>query len=265
MIAARYYGLSAKVTVLDNPNAPDALAHLDILVSDPAEPAEVSLFHGLRNRRTTRVKYEDYAPTAELLHVCGVSAAKFGVEVSAVSNAKTRAEIADLVAQGDQIQFHNAAFRNELAKWVHSARLGEKDGMSSAGFGMPDILASLARFAIRTFDMGKGIAEAGREKIVDGSPVLAVLSTRENDTTSWLATGRSLMRVLVNLTAHGLTASYLNQPIEVPELRPQLAAAFGTGGSPQILLRIGRCAVVAPPSARRLISDVVEIIGDTRR
>ncbi len=261
VIAARYYGLTATVSMLDDPDAPDDLVRLDILPYHPADQKEVSRFHGLRSRRTTRTAFEDYQPTAELLGLCRASAPEFDVEFLSVLDAGIRSKIADLVARGDQIQFHDPAFRNELAKWVHSESLGERDGMSGAGFGMPDILAGLARFAIRTFDMGKGVAAADRQKIVDGSPVLAVLATEADNQSAWLRTGRALMRTLADITAHGLTASYLNQPIEVPELRATLGEIAGVRGAPQILLRIGRTADTARPSARRLISDVVEIVG----
>ena len=53
-----------------------------------------------------------------------------------------------------------------------------------------------------------------------------------------------------------LTASFLNQPIEVAELRKRLAHMLDLGGVPQLLLRIGR-GPHTPHSPRRPLDEVV--------
>ncbi|WP_083101139.1 hypothetical protein [Pseudophaeobacter leonis] len=63
--------------------------------------------------------------------------------------------------------------------------------------------------------------------------------------------------MLLKLTSAGYSASYLNQPIEVAELRLKLAKASGVAGYPQILLRVGRAADNPEPSPRRKVSDVI--------
>jgi hypothetical protein len=52
------------------------------------------------------------------------------------------------------------------------------------------------------------------------------------------------------------SASYLNQPIEVPELRTRLASEMATAQYPQLILRLGRGAAV-PHSPRRPLADVM--------
>jgi hypothetical protein len=104
--------------------------------------------------------------------------------------------------------------------------------------------------------MGKGIAASDRSKIMGGSPLLGVLLSGADSPADWLATGRALARVLLTVTAAGATAAFLNQPIEVEELRPRLQDAIGTVHLPQLLLRFG----YAPPTAaaaRRPLGEVV--------
>ena len=62
---------------------------------------------------------------------------------------------------------------------------------------------------------------------------------------------------VLTLTARGLTASYLNQPIETESLRPRLRHATGSAGYPQILLRMGRASEAPEPTARRDLEDVI--------
>jgi len=51
-------------------------------------------------------------------------------------------------------------------------------------------------------------------------------------------------------------ASFLNQPIEVPQLRPRLASIIGRVGFPQILLRLG-FGPEAKPTPRRSAQEVI--------
>ena len=114
----------------------------------------------------------------------------------------------------------------------------------------------LGAAVIRTFDLGKGVAAGDRDKIIDGSPTLAVFSTADNVPQTWLNTGRALSDVLLALTADDLTASFLNQPIEVTGLRPPLADAAGITGVPQLLMRFGY-GETGRPTVRRSVEDVM--------
>ncbi len=104
-------------------------------------------------------------------------------------------------------------------------------------------------FVIRTFDTGKGQA-AKDSQLAEGSPVLAVLGTEDDTPPEWLAAGQALARVLLRARAEGVWASFLNQPIEVPELRPRLRDAIGQSGFPQLLLRMGYGPEVRPTPRR---------------
>jgi hypothetical protein len=121
---------------------------------------------------------------------------------------------------------------------------------------MPDMLSPVGGWIIRTFDLGNKVAANDRATIVEGATTLAVLSTQSDLPSDWLATGRALSRVLLKLTASGATAAFLNQPIELPQLRPRLGRAIGTTGVPQLLMRLGYAEAVAQ-SVRRPVDDVL--------
>src|SRR3712207_8375749 len=104
-------------------------------------------------------------------------------------------------------------------------------------------------FAIRTFDTGRGQAAKDRQ-LAEGSPVLAILGTGGDAPPKWLAAGQALARVLLGARTEGVWASFLNQPIEVPELRPRLRDAIGQSGFPQLLLRMGYGPEVRPTPRR---------------
>ena len=256
-IAAAYFGLDARVRACPNPKDPDLLAEVDLTTSKEGPPDPPTLFSAIVERRTTRAHYTSEIPSSELVDACVADARNNKTDFRVFLAAEDRKEIAKLVAEGDRIQFDNPAFRRELANWVHSTQLGSRDGMSGTGFGMPDVLAPVARFVIRTFDLGGGVAASDESKITDGTPILGLLSTAEDNPPSWLKTGLALSRISLHLTAEGFTSSYLNQPIETASLRPRLKQLTGVDGYPQILIRIGKAASTPPPTARRDISDVI--------
>ena len=72
----------------------------------------------------------------------------------------------------------------------------------------------------------------------------------------WVAAGEALQRILLRATAAGLTASYLNQAVEVPELRARLRDAVGEAGLPQVMIRLGY-GLDVPPVPRRRVEEVL--------
>jgi nitroreductase len=236
-IASRYFG---RELTLEFPKSdPDLLARVRLGREIGPGPSDTAMFLAIPKRRTTRAKYEKRALPYALRNTCRDLAQDAGVELTIISDEQQREAISELVAEGDRIQFADPRFRRELAAWIHSRRAASRDGMSGAGFGMPDLLSRAGALVIRTFDMGDGVAAADRDKIVEGSPLLAVFGTQQDQLANWIATGRALTRVLLTLTASGATAAFLNQPVEVEQLRPRLREVVGTSCIPQLLMRFG--------------------------
>lgn len=255
LLAARRFGRELVIHELPGVD-PDHLATVRIGKKITPGPEDIALFDAIPVRRTTRTKFDERALPAALLEACRKLAEGNRTVLTIVADQAHRAGIADLVAEGDRLQFSDLGFREELAAWVHSRRGVTRDGMSGESFGMPDLLSPVGALVIRTFDLGNGVAASDRRKIVEGSPVLAVFSSESDDTADWLATGRALSGVLLKVTAAGATASFLNQPVEVDALRTRLGQLIGTDDIPQLLLRFGYAEPV-PASARRPVEDVL--------
>jgi hypothetical protein len=173
-----------------------------------------------------------------LLSELNAAASKEDAWLRLLLGESDRNRIADLVAEGDNLQMANPTFRRELAAWIHRNRAASHDGMPGYALGLSGLTSNLAPIVVRTFDFGKGQAAKDRQ-LASGSPVLAVLGTEENAPENWLSAGQALERVLLHGRAGGVWASFLNQPIEVPELLPRLKETLGVSGYPQIILRLG--------------------------
>lgn len=251
-VAAEALGQGLDVTLLPEPAEADLLAR--ILAGPACAPPRPELLHAIAARRTTRAAF-----TAEPLAQPLPRAEGGGATLHWRTAAADRRAIAELIAEGDRAQMADPGFRGELAAWVRSRHAASRDGMSGAAFGMPDILSFVGAMAIRRFDMGAGQA-AHDMALAENSPALGVLATAGDTPLDWLRAGEALSRAILALTAAGLKHSYLNQPIEVPALRPRLAALLGTREVPQILLRAGHGPDIAP-SVRRPLAEVLVEAG----
>ena len=254
-VAARRFGRDLAIVEFPGDD-PDCLATVSLAGNVTPTSDDVAMFRAIENRRTTRTRYDERILPVELCDPCRQLAKERQAELTMVMDKRQQAEIADLVAEGDRIQFKDPGFRRELAAWVRSRRGATQDGMSGESFGIPDLLSPVGASIIRTFDLGKAVAAGDREKILEATPLLALISTPGDDRFAWLATGRALSRVLLKLTASGATAAFLNQPIEVKELRPRLQQAIGIDGMPQLLMRFGYGPAMHP-TVRRPIENVL--------
>ena len=76
------------------------------------------------------------------------------------------------------------------------------------------------RAAVAVSRLPRGNQQAARDsEIAAHSPALVILCTDADDPRTWLQAGQALQRVLLHAHANGLSASFLNQPIEVESLR----------------------------------------------
>lgn len=228
------------------------------LLQPPPAPEEERLFRAIPRRHTNRQAYRPEPLPPGLLRAMEEGAAMEGAWLLPLRQERERLQLADLIAQGDRQQWRDPGFRRELASWVHPNRAATRDGMPGSAIGLGDWTSLLGPLVVRTFDRGDGQAAIDHQ-LATGSPGLLVLGTLGDETGDWLDAGQAMERVLLQATASGLSASFLNQPLEIPELRHELATLLRHEGYPQMVLRMGYGAEVLPTPRRRL-DDVARIV-----
>lgn len=256
-LAIRHFGYTDAVKTFPNPDDPDLLAH--VWLGNPREETEEEhlLFATITRRHTNRLPFQNWEIPETLLSIMRTSVTEEGAWLLTIEGKDLRNAVADLIAEGDRIQMANPHFRRELAAWIHSTRRLTGDGMPAYAQSVTQLLdyTTIPANVKGTYDIGRGQAAKDRELAV-GSPILAVLGTDEDTPASWFSAGQALERVLLLGQAVGVSASFLNQPIQVPQLRPQLQTLLNTASYPQTLLRLGFGSDVKP-TPRRAVSEVL--------
>jgi nitroreductase len=254
--AMNYFGCIGEARPFPDPRRPEIMARvtLDTSRTQPCEWPE--LFKAITQRVTNRGPFAHQAPPASLEEALREAAHVEGAWLASFVGERSKETVGFLIAKGDRIQFDNPRFRRELAGWLHKPR--DTDGLPAYAKGAHELLGfatpALA-LLLRTFDFGKGLAALDKQ-LASGSPLLACLGTARDTPLDWLNAGQALQRVLLVTTAQGFHASFLNQPIEVAQLRRALGALAGHKGYPQILLRIGRGGP-AKHTPRRPLEEVL--------
>lgn len=251
------WGLEPAAHLLPDEHDPDLLARVEIDVTARQEATSDQVTRAILARRSNRHPYDDIPLDDSLTARLVTAAADEGVLLRFVEAGPERAAVADLVAEGDRIQMHDPEFRRELSEWVHHNHSQATDGVRGQAFGIPDLVSHLGPFVVRTFD------QAGRQSKKDHelavvAPAVGVLATRADEERDWMLAGRALAAVLLTATAAGISAAFLNQPVEVPELRPRLADALHLSLVPQLVFRMGHGPEL-PPQPRRRLAEVLTV------
>jgi nitroreductase len=220
---------------------PDAtqLHHLARVTTGAGDryPRHDDLVRAMGVRRTNRTAYHGEPMDDALRKVLTGACREFGVTVTWVQDTTTRASLVDLIMASDREQMASKEFRHELSHWMRPEHSHREDGMEADLLGEKGIAAYVAPLIVRTFDVGK-MQAATDEKLTEGSPDIAVLSTTSDDVAAWLSTGRALARMILTAMAGGRYSAYMNQPCEVPESRVKLASLLGVE-HPQLVVRFG--------------------------
>jgi hypothetical protein len=253
-VAAAFHGWCTSVETVAAHRRDALLARLRL--EERCRPTELAarLFSAIALRRTNRLPLDSRDPPAGLVAHLVRDAFFEGATLRTVE-AHERSQVAELVAEGDRLQWADPAYRAELASWSRVNGSARRDGLPGWARGMSAAASLVQPLLARFADQGASEAERDRRRALS-TRALLVLSSRRDTPRDWLAAGQALQRVLLRAAAAGLHAAYLNQPIEVPPVRERLAAALGEPGRPQIMLRIGYgLEVRAPP--RRPVAEVL--------
>lgn len=251
LVAAHATGYAAEVAY---PDSSDVI-RVDLT---PDTPQTDPMFDAIPSRQNTRSEYDGRSiPASDLDRILSLPIEP-GVSLRIVTAPNELETLVDYVNQGNLGQYADTAFVDELIEWLRFNKrdaLATMDGLYSACSGNPEVPGWLGRMFVAGTKPGQQ-ADVDAKKLRSSSAAVVIASETE-DKSAWVRTGQVYERLALQTTALGIKSAFLNQPIEVSELRSQFQSAIRLGAFlPQLLLRFGY-AESLPRSLRRPVDAVL--------
>lgn len=232
-------------TVVTDPDRarPDIIARLFLDRRGTGDRELGGLYAQVHRRRTHRGPMSDTEIDPRVWSMLKDAARVEGAELIGLGAGQVD-QILGLVVEAEVLDNTDQSRREELAGWVGTGRV--HDGVPLASLGpRPDT------FPLAYRDLGAGLAEDSRPGAVfEGTSALAVLATHDDGPGQWLRAGMALERVLLVASSVGVSASFVNQPLEHPEQRGYVRT-IAAAGSPQQIIRLGYPVAAGSRTPRR--------------
>jgi hypothetical protein len=223
------------------------------------DTSDIDLCDAIPKRQSTRSVYDGRAASATELQLLAKAAAIPGVDLVLITDRAQIDRVRDLVVAGNSAQMDDAAFVRELKYWLRFSplqALATGDGLFSASSGLPTLPAWLGPHVFDWVVTAKSENETYARQLASSSGI-AVFVSQVEDKAHWVLAGRACQRFALQATALGIKHAFVNQPIEVPSLRPELASLLGLPGRrPDLVMRFGYGPAL-PYSARRPVGSSV--------
>ncbi|PKO14373.1 MAG: hypothetical protein CVU39_15165 [Chloroflexi bacterium HGW-Chloroflexi-10] len=251
VLAAGAAGYTTEVTY------PDTNEFIQVILSAGASQNS-PLFEAIPLRQNTRSMYNSQAiPTGDLDTLQTLSLEP-GISLKYFTNINERQTVEDYIVQGNMSQYADQAFLNELIEWLRFNKkeaLRAMDGLFSACSGNPEVPHWLGKLFVSSTKPQQQ-ADSDTAKLRSSSGVV-VIGSAEDDRSHWVRSGQVYQRLALQMTTMNIKSAFLNQPIEVTDLRKQFQNAAGLGSTnPQLLVRYGY-AEYLPRSLRRPVDKVL--------
>ena len=225
--------------------------------SGPA--ARSPLFDAIAKRQSTRANYDGRSVGSADLRTLAAAGSRPGVDLVLLTDRPRIDRVRDLVMAGNSAQMADPAFVAELKSWLRfnpAAAIRSGDGLYSVASGNPALPGWLGRHAFGTLVTAKSENDHYASQI-NSSAGIAVFSAEQENKQGWVAVGQACQQFALQATALGLKHAFINQPVEVARLRPDLAALAGIPGRrPDIVMRFG-FGPTLPYSMRRPVEAVI--------
>ena len=182
-----------------------------------------------------------------------------GISTRIFTDEKDLEKILEYVVAGNTAQMNDEAFMKELKQWLRfneASVMKHGDGLFAASSNNPTLPTWLGKSLIDFVFKTDTENDKYRNHIRSSAGVIAFISEK-NNIKSWINAGRSYQRFALQSTSFGLKHAFINQAVEVPTVRTQLANFLNIGNRrTDLLIRFGYGPEL-PKSLRRPIEAVI--------
>ncbi|MEW5846321.1 MAG: hypothetical protein AB1777_08655 [Bacteroidota bacterium] len=217
------------------------------------------LYDYISSRQVNRGEYSDRKIASHVLQKLKLSFSLPGISLVLLDGRESFSNIIPLIIEGNNLQFENKQFINELTSWFRYSKTEakrKKDGLWTAAMGLPNMGKPIGMFVMKNFVSAK--SEAKRlGGILQHTQGLAIFLSEKDDLASWINTGRAFQRFGLTATQLGISHAHLYMPCEELAVRKKLAKKLNMSNlDPLLVIRYGYSGKV-PYSFRRKVDEVI--------
>ncbi len=253
-IGAAYYGYTAaidlapieKTDVLpakDNQPSCVKIATINFSHATP-QPELHSTVKAIFDRKVIRAEFD---PTKTILEKDIAAIQQFAdqetTQFHAVTDSLRRLGVAEFQAQADGFVINSSKFSKELGDWLLPNDTDSLLGMPGIGFGLQDDEAArlhnglVGAAALRPED---GLKFAASGKIfIEKSPLIGIITTKQDDPLHWIAAGRLFEKIFLFLTEQNIQVAIHAGITEVSLIKKIFSMTLGTTRHTTVLFRAG--------------------------
>ncbi|RDI34349.1 hypothetical protein DFR72_10196 [Lentzea flaviverrucosa] len=248
-LALQSMGVRPLVSMLPGHDSPGAFAVVRRNGAFKIDDESRALLAAVPRRRTNRKPFLEGTIDPRQRHALVRAAELERSWLHLVTTPENRAQLKRFVQQAHQIQLGDEGVQAELAAFT-GHRPGATDGVPPASAGVRPEMQD--EWVFRDFQG----PERHPGKDYESDPLVMVLCSYYDGPLGDLQAGQAMQRVLLTATTHGLSASFLSQPVEVKRVRDDLRRALGGLLVPQTVLRMGFSTPV-PATPRRPVAELL--------
>lgn len=256
LAAIRRFGYEGWVQYMPDRDTPDLLARVRIGRARKPGFQDETIFRSIRRRRSVRKPFQNRPVPRELQRRLIWLASEYGCWLYLAEAERDRCQISGLVESAQHQLLDDDSYQTERSAWIGRGDGAAVVGASSTPTGEWSV-ANAEDYPGRSASIQTGQAWLERDReLIQASPALLVLGTGDDTPLSWLRAGEALQHMLLRAESEGVSASFLNQPCQIPHSREELRAMTGRNGPPQAIVRMGY-SDENEPSPRRPVQDVI--------
>ncbi|MEV6867300.1 nitroreductase family protein [Streptosporangium subroseum] len=255
-LAVRALGYEPQVRVLPDPDRPALLATVRLAAAVAADSGTRLLYAEIKRRRTHRAGFTGLPVPERLLEALVAEASTEGARLTPVRSEPAVRVLAAITCAAQEVQSQNRPLSLELIRWARPPGSPRTDGVPAEGYPR-EPRRTRPHFAQRDYTHGHPWGNDTDQFFSTSTGVVAVLTTKGDSGQDWIAAGQALQRVLLHASAHGLSAAFHTQALEMSHLREFLRQELCSQEQPQMIMRLG-ITFDDTRGVRRPVTDMLE-------
>jgi nitroreductase len=248
IVAAERFGYRPKLSWFPDPEEPDLIAAVHLALSEEARPSrDPGLFEAIPLRHTNHGMYEERAiPEGDLQRLRGCIQ-EGALHLYLTDDTTIKRQVDDLMVQADARQFADPEWREELGYWI-----------GQGAFGTNWLMSKMGQLAVTFLNMGEGTAKKD-SRVLMSAPTLGAIASDEDSRRAQVQVGQALERVWLTATQLGISLHPMNQILQLPETKSQVAQLIPEVGLfPQLTFRLGYAGPEQGRTPRRPVDEVLK-------